>query len=65
MVLKHWKFTFVIAALFVLGAAVGTAGPKLRGGLNVSVDSREAAEVPLPQRVNSYPLRNTRSTSCC
>lgn len=42
--LKHGKFILAVAALLVVGATVGSGGPKWPGGLDLSGDSKEATE---------------------
>jgi hypothetical protein len=53
-VLRIGKIVLVIAALFAAGIMGGIAGPKLPGGLNVSVNSNAAAESD-PQKTTGPP----------
>ena len=59
--MKHGKIILAIAALFVVGATVVTAGPKLPGSLNVSVKSNDAAETD-PQKTTGPPAAAPNST---
>jgi hypothetical protein len=60
-VLKHGKIILAIAALFVVGATVGTAGPKWPGSLNVRINSNAAAESD-PQKTTGPPAAAPNST---
>jgi hypothetical protein len=53
-VLKHGNIILAIVTLLVAGATVITAGPKLSGGLSVSVNSNEAVESD-PQKTTGPP----------
>ncbi|HXW13959.1 MAG TPA: EF-hand domain-containing protein [Terriglobia bacterium] len=52
--LKHGKFIIVIAALFVAGSTIGTAGVKWPGSFSASVKSSAAAEAD-PQKTTGPP----------
>jgi len=60
-VLKHGKIILAIAALFVAGAIVVTAGPKSPGGPNASIDPQQVAAVD-PQKTTGPPAAAPNST---